>query len=100
MIDYDLSVLEIEALVGPMEPVPCEHLEHSLPQHFDSHGGNASHYVQSFCLCGRIGKVTAVCTPWINLVKSNAQMICPACMQNHPALTVVKILGPLNGSIS
>jgi hypothetical protein len=98
MLSTDLSVLEIEALVGPMEPIPCEHIAHDT-QGF-GHGGNAEYYVKGFHLgCGYDGPMKAVCKPYADWMISNLPARCTKCQEESTGLEVLKIVGRIDGTI-
>lgn len=99
MLSNDLSILELEALVGPMEPIPCEHSQHITRP--DMHSGDAIFYVQhhcSYCQGGYSAK--AMCQPFIDRVNLNARMKCMFCSESSNALDVITILGPVNGTVA
>lgn len=88
--------VDIAALVGEMEAVPCEHYQHGIrATHTDE---PASHYAQGKCpTCKGQGTVTAVCPGFVRLVLSGAQMKCAGCSSIHPSTDLITILGPVSG---
>ena len=88
--------IDLAALVGEMDAVPCEHHQHGTrPSHTDE---PASHYGKSNCpKCGNGGIVAALCPGYVALVRSGVTMQCPACKHTAPAFEVVIILGPVGG---
>ncbi|MCO4257357.1 hypothetical protein [Pseudarthrobacter cellobiosi] len=89
--------LDISALVGEMDAVPCEHTQHGLhPLHTDS---PASHYVRVHCpSCPYDSGVFAACQGFIAAVLANMTGRCFGCDTTTPASEAVTILGPVGGS--
>jgi len=95
MLSTDLSILELEALIGPMEPIPCEHLQHEIRPKL--HDGPAVEYVRGSHSCGYKGPVRPVCQKWVDHAKTNVMMHCPNCREVDWSLTLNTFLGPING---
>lgn len=89
--------LDIEALVGEMDAVPCEHPEHATDTivHPDE---PASHYVRGHCpACNRTGAVVAVCPGFVAWIIADRKVRCVVCEDVKPASQAVAILGPVGG---
>ena len=88
--------LDIEALVGELPAVPCEHPEHDTdPIHPDE---PASHYMRGHCpVCKRTGAVVAICSGFLAWIAADKPLRCVACSDIRPASEVVIILGPVGG---
>lgn len=87
--------IDVAALVGEMDAVPCEFPQHGHhPIHTDE---PASHYARSKCpTCGRDTGVLAACPGFIAATRANLYGICRICKSGHNALEVITILGPVN----
>lgn len=89
--------LDIAALVGEMESIPCEHHQHKTrPAHTDE---PASHYASSHCdKCGFDGvQAAAICPGYVRLIRSGAPLQCIGCRRIAPAFDLITILGPIGG---
>lgn len=88
--------LDIEALVGEMEAVPCEHPEHGTDRiHPDE---PASHYMRGRCpVCERTGAIVAICSGFVAWIAANKPLRCVACGDVKLASEVVTIIGPVGG---
>lgn len=88
--------VDIAALVGEMDAVPCEHHQHGTrPAHTDE---PASHYGRGTCpKCGEGGTVAALCPGFVALIRSGAIMRCPNCKHSAPSFEIVTILAPIGG---
>lgn len=89
--------IDISALVGGMDAIPCEHHQHNTrPTHTDE---PASHYAKSRCpKCGDEGPVSAVCPGYVAVIRSGVEMRCPTCKYVAPSFGIVTILGPVGGA--
>lgn len=90
--------IDIAALVGEMEAIPCEHPEHTTrPTHTDE---PASHYVQGKKCpnCNCVGVTIAACPGYVLLVTSPVRLQCLGCGHRAPASDLVAILGPVGST--
>lgn len=89
--------VDIAALVGEMEAVPCEHHQHGVsPAHSDE---PASHYGQSQCAhCMEDAVIAAICPGYVAAVRSGRPLQCPGCKRVAPAFEFITILGAVGGS--
>lgn len=86
--------LDLEALVGEMPTVPCEHPDHTTDP--DWHHGAASVYAQGHCTtCDRTGPLFASCQKFIDFALAG-DLICAKCNQVDQGVRVLHILGPVN----
>lgn len=86
--------VDVAALVGEMDAVPCESLGHRSQT--DAHAGNATHYAKAHCpRCDR-EFVKAYCEPFTEYIVQGGWIKCANCEGVYPAFRNVTILGPVN----
>lgn len=87
--------LDIAAMVGEMEALPCEHSQHGDPNcaHDD---GPATHYIKSDCESCQVKlPVRPVCAAYVSLVRANGPMHCTDCGREGVAADFITILSPV-----
>lgn len=87
--------IDVAALVGEMEAVPCGHWCHAEDFLFHS-DEPASHYGQTWCHCGYVSEVTPLCPGYIRTIASGIMTRCRACSHIGPGKEFVRILGPVS----
>jgi hypothetical protein len=86
--------ISLELLVGEMEELGCEHVQHVT--HKAVHNGPATHYSRRECkFCGDVGEVEAVCQPYTDHVAQGRPLQCMVCLEQGPAQQIRKILAPV-----
>jgi hypothetical protein len=85
--------IDIAAMVGEMEAVPCESLGHGNE---DMHEGHATHYARITCPFCDVNKIKAYCAPFITYVTGGGLVRCSDCGAGHAGHTT--ILGPVGGT--
>jgi hypothetical protein len=86
--------LDIAALVGEMEELPCEHGEHQTDPIWHDQGPS-SHYLRGACDCGREPVVFAACNKFVDHVTANCIMRCSKCKIERPATDFLTVLAPV-----
>jgi hypothetical protein len=85
------SRIDIHFLVGHMDPVQCDHMEHGQPK--VHHSGPARYYVKMACPgCGDYWPLFAVCKTYVDFCLSGGMLFCKGCRKMWPGaqyLTVV-----------
>lgn len=90
--------MDLAALVGELEDVPCEISNHDTDWFWHDEGP-ATHYVRAFCpTCGDVA-VKAICQRLTDAILRNVDGCCSKCGTDIPASSVT-ILGPVNGRAS
>lgn len=88
--------IDIAAIVGEMDDVPCEHSQHGVHKYHSDEP--ASHYVWAHCRgCSDPAKVYAACPRYVQTLITIANHRCTRCGNIAPTSEVFKILGPVNG---
>lgn len=89
--------LDIAALVGEMEAVPCEHSQRGLAR-VDHTDEAASHYLSFNCPeCGYATDVYAACPGFVAMIRGNNNLgRCRGCEASLPSSECIAILGPVN----
>lgn len=88
--------IDVSALVGEMEAVPCEHHAHTREPAFHT-DEPASHYVQAHCKsCGHVSDVKAMCPGFVATVRANVPVRCARCRVIAHGVESTTILGPVN----
>lgn len=88
--------LDLAALVGELEDVPCESLTHAT---HPEHGGAATHYARVHCPECSYSDLKAYCGPFVEFIKNDGPIRC-FCERLLPASRIFTILGPVNGRAS
>lgn len=86
---------DIEALVGELEDVACEHSQHGEhPSHTDQ---PASHYIHGRCPnCEPQGTVYPACPGFVVATMLYEYILCRRCNTQSPTNECFTILGPVN----
>lgn len=83
--------IDVRFLVGHMEPVPCDHIEHGQPN--VHHEGIARYYVRMRCPgCSSDWPLFAACKKYVDFCLSGGSLFCRVCRSKWPGpefLTVV-----------
>ena len=89
------TLLDIAALVGEMEALPCESAGHGTVRR--SHDdGPATHYGRFHCpACGAVG-VKSYCATFVQWIQSATTLNCFKCRTVVPSSLLVTIIGPVN----
>lgn len=93
-IDYDI---DLSILVGPMEPIVCEHSNHHTNPILHDRGP-ATHYVQARHEdCGWT-VMYAACARWVEMITlyRDEYLRCMGCKTQMP-VSGITVLGPVNG---
>lgn len=85
--------IDVAALVGGMDAVPCESLGHRYQT--EVHGGPATAYARANCPCCGWAVVKAYCEPFTQFIAEGGLIRCSECAGAYPALGNVAILGPV-----
>lgn len=84
--------LDLAALVGPMNAIPCEHALHDEPA--SGHHGPATHYVRKQCKgCEKKPTVYPACRGFIDMLTAYKAWECPRCDSFGPAASFITVLG-------
>jgi len=88
------TLIDIAAMVGEMDAVPCEHVLHNEPA--SGHHGPATHYVQKQCRgCEKAPTVYPACRGFIDMLAAYKEWECPKCDSFGPASEFIAVLGPV-----
>lgn len=89
-IDIDLA-----ALVGEMDAMPCESLDHGrVPDVHDD--GPATSYAKIRCSnCGYGGHIKAYCSTFTAAIRNDCLIQCISCFGVLPASRIITIIGPV-----
>lgn len=87
--------VDIAALVGPFEPTPCEHSQHTVEVRWHD-GGAATHYMAAGCpYCHKPVMTIAICEKFTNFIRANGPMFCTECGYTGFSSELSTILGPV-----
>ncbi|GGH93931.1 hypothetical protein ACFFGR_09475 [Arthrobacter liuii] len=87
--------IDVAALVGEMDAVPCEHSQHTVTKLFHD-DGPATHYIRAIHPCQPPSHAFAACQKMVNTIRAALTVICGSCGAITTANEAHEILGPVN----